>query len=343
MVLAMIVLGGVTRLTESGLSIVKWEPVLGVLPPLNDAQWQERFDQYRQATGQAAAMFPNLTVGEFKRLFFWEYLHRLAGRFTGVVVAVPFVVFLVRRRLDRALAIKIALAFVFGGLQGGVGWLMVATGLQKDATHVSHYALAAHLTLALALMSFIVWLILDLLPAGGGERRPRWLKPATVVFLTVLVLQIVYGAFTAGIRAGYFYNTFPAMNGMWIPPETFLPRAMEALHANPVAIQWVHRLLGWLLAAGALAIGIPVWKYGAGLRVRGVVTAVAALTALQFGLGVATLLLSVPVWLGAWHQFNAALLLTAAVALLHACRRTPERADGRGRAGAPGSAAAAVF
>jgi len=266
-------------------------------------------------------MFPNLTMEQFKTLFFWEYFHRLAGRLVGVVVAVPFVVFLAKRRLDRKLAIKVVLAFIFGGLQGFVGWVMVATGLQKDMTHVSHYALAAHLTLALALMCFVAWMVLDLLPPPRDGRIPRWLKPAAVAFLIVLVLQIIYGAFTAGIRAGYFYNTFPTMNGMWLPPETFLPGVMRAIHGNPVAIQWIHRMLAWLLGVGAIAIGIAAWKSLTGPRVRGAVGTIVVLTALQFGLGVAVLLLSVPVWLGALHQLNAAFLLTSVVALLHACKR----------------------
>lgn len=322
MILAMIVLGGITRLTESGLSIVKWEPVMGVLPPVGDAQWRERFEEYRASTGQAAAMFPDLTIGQFKTLFYWEYAHRLVGRLTGIVVAVPFAVFLARRRMTRSLAVKVALAFVFGGLQGGVGWVMVRTGLQQDMTHVSHYALAAHLSLALVLMGYIVWLILDLLPPDPAPRAPRLLGPASGAFLIVLALQIVYGAFTAGIRAGYFYNTFPSMNGTWLPPEAFGASPWRDLHSNPVAIQWTHRMLGWLLAVQAAALCVPLAGPGLAPRPRGAIAAVAGLTALQFGLGVATLLLSVPVWLGALHQFNAALLLTASVALLHACGRT---------------------
>ncbi len=315
-ILAMIVLGGVTRLTESGLSIVKWEPVLGVLPPMNDAQWHERFQAYKSATGQAAVLFSNLTVEQFKPLFLWEFVHRLVGRLTGFVVAIPFVILLLKRRIGKSLAIKIASAFVFGGLQGGVGWLMVATGLQQDMTHVSHYALAAHLVLALTLMSFIVWLILDLLPAARSRAAPRWSRAAAFVFIAVLVLQIIYGAFTAGLRAGHFFNTFPTMNGMWIPPGTFGASPMRDLLANPMTVQWTHRLLAWLLAGFAAVIWIGGLKSKSPGRSRATLHLVLLFTLLQSGLGIATLLLNVPVWLGALHQFNAALLLTAAVALL---------------------------
>ena len=320
-ILAMIVLGGVTRLTESGLSIVKWEPILGVLPPMNAAQWAERFDAFKSATGQAAAMFPNLTVEQFKPLFLWEYAHRLVGRMTGFVVGIPFVFFLVKRRLSKSLAIKVVAAFVFGGLQGGVGWLMVATGLQKDMTHVSHYALAAHLSLALALMSFVAWIIFD--ETRGQDARttfPRWLRIAVRIFLTVLALQIVYGAFTAGLRAGHFYNTFPTMNGFWLPSEAFGASPFSDLASNPVTIQWTHRLLAWLLGIGSIAMWITGLKSDLNRAARFAMNMVFALTLLQFALGIATLLLNVPVWLGAWHQLNAALLLTASLRLIHASR-----------------------
>ena len=321
-ILAMIVLGGVTRLTESGLSIVKWEPMVGALPPMNEAQWNERFEAYKSATGQAVALFPNLTVEQFKPLFLWEFAHRLVGRLTGFVVAIPFVFFLLKRRLEKSLAIKIFCAFVFGGLQGGVGWLMVATGLQKDMTHVSHYALAAHLALALALMSFIAWLIFDLLPRDESRGAPRWLQISSRAFVALLALQIVFGAFTAGLRAGHFYNTFPTMNGMWLPPGTFSNSPIRDLVSNPVAIQWTHRMLAWLLGTSAVAMWIFGLKSNAPPRAKISLNFVASLTLIQFGLGVATLLLNVPVWLGALHQLNAALLLTASVALIRFTQRT---------------------
>lgn len=317
-ILSMVVLGGVTRLTQSGLSIVQWKPIVGVIPPHTDAQWAAEFEAYRRATGQAAMLFPGLTVEQFKTLFFWEFTHRLVGRLTGVVFFVPFVVFAARRLVDRRLAMKLAAAFTFGGLQGLVGWVMVASGLRPDAAHVNHIKLAMHLTLAFALMSGLVWILCDLKAPRNLTAPPRWLRVGARAFLAVLALQIVYGAFTAGLRAGVFHNTFPTMSGHWISPDTFASPLLADITNNPATVQFIHRTLGWLLGLGAAWL----WGTGQALRLRGrarmALDAVGALTLLQFALGVATLLLVVPVWLGAWHQLNAALLLSATVVLLHA-------------------------
>lgn len=323
LVLGMILLGGVTRLTQSGLSIVEWKLIRGIVPPLNAAQWQDEFEAYKRATGQAAILFPNLTVEQFKPLYFWEWSHRLVGRLMGAVFLFPFLWFLVKRRLDRRLTFHLAAAFIFGGLQGTVGWIMVMSGLKPDAAHVNHIKLALHLSLALTLLSWLVGLICSLRPATS-DRVPRGLKTGSIAFLILLALQIVWGAFTAGIRAGYFYNTFPTMNGMWIPPETFAGSLLHDAFQNPTTIQWIHRLLGWLVGFAAIALWWSGSQPGAGGRLRQALRAVLALTLLQFGLGVATLLLAVPVWLGAWHQLNAALLLSAAVVVLYdACLGRP--------------------
>ena len=322
LILGMIVLGGVTRLTQSGLSIVEWKLIRGVVPPLNDVQWQAEFDAYKRATGQAALMFPNLTVAQFKPLYYWEWSHRLTGRLMGVVFLLPFLWFLWKRRLDPRLATHLAAAFVFGGLQGTVGWIMVMSGLKPDAAHVDHIKLTLHLSLALTLLSWLVGLICSLLPPQTGQ-PPRWLKTATIGFLVLLAVQIVYGALTAGIRAGYFYNSFPKMMGMWIPPETFAGPLGHNLLNNPTTIQWMHRTLGWLVGFAAIALWWTGSRPEAGPRARQALRAMLLLTLLQFGLGVATLLLAVPVWLGAWHQLNAALLLSAVIVLLQACRTSP--------------------
>lgn len=318
-VLAMIALGGITRMTESGLSITQWQPILGVIPPLTEADWQERFDLYRKATGQAAALFPNLTLEQFKPLFFWEYAHRLVGRLLGVVFFVPGAIFCMRRMIDRKLAVKLIVVFAAGGLQGAIGWIMVRTGLQQDMTHVSHYSLAAHLCAALAILAALTWLTLNLKPRPA-DQPARWVATSTVILLALLTLQITYGAFTAGLRAGHFYNTFPTMNGMWTPPGTFGANPLHDLVANPLTIQWTHRWLAWLLAAYVSALWIKGLRGPISCRQRALLTTVFCLTALQFGLGVATLLLHVPVWLGSLHQVNAAVLLMAAVALLQASR-----------------------
>lgn len=319
-ILAMILLGGLTRLTESGLSIVKWQPVTGIIPPLTEADWQARFADYKALTGQSQILFPDLTLDQFKPLFLWEYSHRLTGRLTGFIVAIPFIIFLIRRQLRPRLALKIIAAFIFGGLQGGVGWAMVATGLQPDAAHVSPYALAAHLGLALALMSFLVWIILDELPPRHRATAPRWLRRATLLFLLLLALQIFYGALTAGFRAGHIYTTFPLMNGYVLPPGIAAPALPDALLTNPIAIQWTHRALAWALGLHALVIWLRARNHGLVNQTRHRVNLIVMLTLLQFALGILTLLLHVPIALAAAHQLNAALLLTATLALHHSLR-----------------------
>ena len=320
-ILAMIVLGGATRLTQSGLSIVKWEPLLGVWPPRTEAQWQERFEAYKSATGQASILFPDLTLEKFKPLFLWEYTHRLAGRMTGVVFLVPYLYFLIRRRLSRSLAAKLAAAFLFGGLQGAVGWIMVLSGLNPDSAHVSHIKLAMHLALALALLMYVLWLRMDVDPEAKRWPGPRVVRNAAWAFMAVLWLQIIYGAFTAGLRAGYFYNTFPLMNGMWIPPDAFhVETSWHDLVSNPVTVQLIHRVLGWTIAIGAFTLWIHGRGYGLTGRQQQALRWVMLVSLAQFGLGIATLLLHVPVLLGVAHQLNAALLLCATTMLLHALR-----------------------
>ncbi len=326
--LGMIVLGGVTRLTQSGLTIVKWEPILGVRPPMSEADWVERFEAYKAATGQAAIMFPNMTVAQFKPLFYWEYAHRLVGRLAGLVFLLPYLYFLIRRKLSRGLAVRLAFAFVFGGLQGGVGWIMVASGLNPDSTHVSHIKLALHFGLALTLVSYVFWLWLKLIPTRQAWRGPKGLRHAAHALALLLAIQLIYGAFTAGLRAGYFYNTFPTMNGMWVPPDALrLEHGIGDLVNNPVTVQWIHRVLGWALAVVALGL----WLYGRGFsltrRQRGALRAVVVLVLLQFVLGVVTLLKVVPVAWGAAHQLNGALLLLSSIALMQALNARDQKND----------------
>jgi cytochrome c oxidase assembly protein subunit 15 len=324
-VLAMIVLGGVTRLTQSGLSMVTWEPLLGAIPPRTEAQWQARFDQYRQFP-EYQKLNRDMTLPEFKRIFFWEYLHRLVGRLIGVIFGLPLLWFAVRGQVRGALAWKLAVAFVAGGLQGVLGWYMVKSGLVDDP-RVSHFRLAAHLSLALLLLSWLYWIYLDLAPAAHTFPGPRRLRKLAIGFLALLLVQIVYGAFVAGLDAGLIFNTFPKMLGFWIAPQAFdfARSGLADLVHNPVTIQFIHRLLGALL--GLAAWGLWWWgrNYGLSPAQRGLLRLVLALTALQFAIGVVTLLMYVPVALGAWHQLNAALLLLATVGLLHALRGKPAR------------------
>ena len=323
MIFLMVVIGGVTRLTESGLSITEWRPVAGVLPPLDQAQWQAEFEKYR-AIPQYRALHAGMTLAEFKRIFFWEYLHRLWGRLIAVVFAVPFAYFLLRGRIPRQLAPRLAGLLILGGLQGALGWYMVASGL-SERIEVSQYRLAAHLLLAVIIYIAALWVALDLLAMRAEpmrDRRAGRLRRGLDLVLGLVLLTIAAGAFVAGLRAGYIYNTFPLMAGGIVPAEYghLAPWWLNAFE-NPAAAQFDHRLLAeltWLAAA-------LLWLYGFRLdlapRRRTALHVLFAVATLQAALGIATLVLVVPLPLAVAHQAGAMLLVTAAVAARHALRR----------------------
>lgn len=322
MIFAMVVIGGITRLTESGLSITEWQPVTGVVPPLSHAQWVVEFDRYK-AIPQYQAIHPEMTLAQFKGIFFWEYLHRLWGRLIGVVFAVPFLYFLLRGRISRGLAPKLAGLFVLGGLQGALGWYMVESGL-VHRIEVSQYRLAAHLALAVAIYAAMLWVALDLLvprPAAGGRGALRLRQGASLVFGLVF-LTMIAGAFVAGLRAGYIYNTFPLMGGRFAPGEyAHLTPFVRNWFENPAAAQFDHRLLAettWLIIAALWAVSLRV---ALAPRARWALHALFAMATVQASLGIATLLLVVPLPLAVTHQAGAVLLLTAALVARHTLRR----------------------
>jgi cytochrome c oxidase assembly protein subunit 15 len=306
LVFAIVLVGGITRLTRSGLSIVEWQPLIGVLPPLSDAAWQELFAKYRE-TPEFRLVNHAMTLEGFKGIFWWEYLHRLLARGIGLVFLLPYLYFLLRKRLDRALAWKLGGIFVLGALQGAMGWYMVESGLIDDPK-VNPVRLSAHLGIALAVFAAELWVALDLLyPRQGPLRR---LEGALVA---VVFLMALSGGMVAGLRAGYAYNTFPLMNGHVVPPEVLLlePWWQNFLY-NMATVQLVHRAFFWLLL---LLIPLVWWR----TRDRAG-NALLAVFVLQAALGISTLLLRVPVGLGAAHQGGAVLLLAAALWMAHSAR-----------------------
>ena len=323
LVFAMIVIGGVTRLTHSGLSITEWQPIVGTLPPLSEADWQVAFDKYRQ-TPEYREVNRGMTLDAFKGIFWWEYVHRLLGRLIGVVFLVPFLWFALRRRIPRGFGWKLAGLFVLGGLQGAMGWYMVKSGLVDDP-RVSQFRLTAHLGLAFVILGALLWVALSLLhpkratlTVAAARSARRW---AFGVLLLVF-LMVLTGGFVAGIRAGFAYNTFPLMNGHWIPPEILmLEPAWRNFFWNMATVQFDHRVGAWLLA---FLVPVLWWK----LRRAPQVPARAenggnllfAMLVLQIGLGIATLLLVVPLPLAALHQAGAALVFMLAVNVAHALR-----------------------
>ncbi len=320
MVFAMVVVGGMTRLTHSGLSIVEWQPLVGAIPPLGDGEWEVAFAKYR-ATPEFRLRNHDMTLEGFKGIFWWEYFHRLLGRVIGVVFLVPFLYFLALRRIGRRLAWPLAGIFALGALQGALGWYMVKSGLVDDP-RVSSVRLAAHLGLAFLIYASMLWVALGLLHPHDPTPDPGARRGARVVVVLVFAM-VLSGAFVAAIRAGYAYNTFPLMNGHWIPPEVFMidPWWMNFVH-NMATVQLVHRALAMVIA---IAVALVWWRVHsrvpAGARARRWSNLLAAFAVLQIAVGIATLLLRVPLPLAAIHQAGAAIVFTCALGLAHALRR----------------------
>lgn len=321
LVFAMVVVGGVTRLTHSGLSIVEWEPLVGTIPPLSQSDWEEVFEEYK-ATPQYQKVNKGMSLDEFKGIFWWEYIHRLLGRAIGVVFFVPFLWFLARGKIDRPLAWKLGGIFVLGALQGAMGWYMVMSGL-VDNPRVSHYRLVAHLGLAFLIFAAMLWTALDLLnPVRGDLPPPRRTLARYALALTALIfLMVLSGGFVAGIRAGFAYNTFPLMDGHFLPPEILMLEPWWTnLFNNMATVQFNHRMIAWLLIFLVSALWFAVRRTPAAARMRRAADALLAMLAIQVALGITTLLLAVPVPLAAAHQGGAVLLFAAGLWLAHSLR-----------------------
>lgn len=327
LVAAIVVVGGATRLTGSGLSIVVWEPIIGIIPPLSERAWQHAFDLYRQFPEYQQRNL-GMSLEEFRFIFWWEYWHRVLGRFIGLVYFAGFAWFLFTRRLDRALAIRLGAIFVLGAMQGVLGWYMVASGL-VDEPNVSQYRLTAHLGLAFLIYALMFWQALNLLrpPAASPDPDPAPALRRGLWLLTGLVaLTILSGGFVAGTRAGFMFNTFPLMGGQWVPHGllAFQP-ALLNLFENPIAIQFTHRVLALAVTASILA-----WWWTAMRRPLPGATRLAAhlllgAAVLQAALGISTLVLQVPIGLAVAHQAGALVLLTAALHAGHTVRQAPGR------------------
>lgn len=321
MVFAMIVIGGITRLTESGLSIVVWKPITGFIPPLSEAEWQAAFDQYRLSP-EYLKVNAGMSLADFKTIFFWEYLHRLWGRLIGVAFLLPFLWFLVRGRIAPRLAPRLALLFVLGGLQGALGWYMVQSGL-VDIPAVSQYRLAAHLSLAFVIYGALLWVGLGLIwPESDPvpDRRHRALRGHVTGVLAMVSLTIVSGAFVAGLDAGLIYNTFPLMEGQIVPPSYWQGDGISPAFEEHATVQFHHRVLAILTFLAAI---VAWWRsrwLALGRRARSAANALAAAACLQVALGITTLLMAVPVALGAAHQAGAVLVFSATLWLLFEMR-----------------------
>lgn len=321
LIFAMVVLGGVTRLTQSGLSMVDWDPIMGVAPPMNQLQWQQAFNKY-QRFPEYQQSNRDMTLDEFKSIFWIEYAHRLLGRTIALVFLVPLLYFLIRRRIERPLIPRLIGVFVLGGLQGLLGWFMVESGL-ADQPHVSPYRLTAHLAMAAIIYGYILWVALDLLlpKTENVVVVITSLRRFGLVVTGFICVMIISGGFVAGTKAGFAFNSFPLMNGRFIPEGTFaLTPLWRNFFENIATVQLDHRVIAYLLC-----IIIPVFWYKAGkaslsARAQLASHALLAMLVIQVGLGIATLLLLVPIPLAAAHQAGALLLLTVALFINHELR-----------------------
>lgn len=308
LVFVMVVVGGITRLTESGLSIVHWNPIGGMIPPLNETQWHAMFAAYR-ASPQGRLVNAGMDLAAFKGIFFWEWLHRLIGMSFSIVFVAPLVTFMLLRWVPAGYKPRLIALLALGGFQGVLGWWMVASGL-VNLPAVAHERLAAHLVNALVLMSGCIWTALDLLTLSTSDERAAARPNAWIIpFTLLLAIQIVWGAFTAGLRAGHASDTWPLMFGQLVPP------GLASLVNDPVSVQFVHRSLAYLVAASALWVAVRLFRAGAGPRAL----AIGGLVTMQFVLGVSTIVYGVPVAVAAAHQAGAALLLAATVVAAHWC------------------------
>ncbi|MBT8108951.1 MAG: COX15/CtaA family protein [Gammaproteobacteria bacterium] len=320
LVFAMVVLGGFTRLTGSGLSMVDWRPLMGILPPLSDAGWQRVFEMYQQSP-EFQKVNSEFGIAEFKGIFWLEYLHRLLGRTIGLVFFVPFVYFFIKGYVVRREWPKYLLMFVLGGMQGLLGWYMVKSGL-VDVPQVSQYRLTAHLVAAFAIYAYMFWVAMSLLfPAPADAPRHPWYGRTLALFI-LLSVTIVSGGFVAGLKAGKIYNTFPMMGESWIPPGLMaLDPLWRNFFDNMTTVQFDHRLLTLTTFVLIVVYWFKARRAALPARAQPAASALLHTAVLQVVLGIAALLLAVPVILGAAHQGVAMLLFTVALYLVHALRR----------------------
>tara|TARA_B110000196_G_scaffold109850_1_gene95216 strand:+ start:1292 stop:2308 length:1017 start_codon:yes stop_codon:yes gene_type:complete len=317
LIFIMVVVGGITRLTHSGLSIPDYKLISGTIPPINDQQWQEAFELYKQYP-EYQKLNININLIEFKGIFFWEWLHRVIGRAIGLVFIIPFLYFLITRQLNKSTIKKTIILLILGGFQGFLGWYMVKSGL-VDRPDVSHYRLAAHLTTAFATFSFTLWVALDLIFPIKQTINKAY-RNLIRISLIILFIQIIYGAFVAGLDAGFIHNHWPMMSEGKFMHETVLIEKTP-VYKNFIegrsGVQFVHRILAFIVVISVVIIYLKGKKITVSNHQLNGLNSLIVLVGLQSLLGVLTILLQVPLWLGIAHQIGAFLLLSSMTFTLH--------------------------
>ena len=312
-VFIMIVIGGITRLTESGLSITEWNLFAGALPPLNEAKWLSEFEKYKLIPEYIEINGPaGMTLADFKSIYFWEWIHRFWGRLIGLVFAVPFAWFAIKRAIPKGYGFRLTVLLVLGGMQGVIGWWMVTSGL-SERTDVSHYRLAVHLLMALFIIGALVWTALDLRQHANGETKKSKLTLFGIVVIFVLFLQLLFGAYTAGLNAGYVSKTWPLMNGSVIPYGIdWTTNLWKTLNNDPVVIHFIHRTWAWITVIFLIILARRIRKQS-----RKASIAIHSAFGLQILLGIATIMTSVNIVFAVSHQAVGALVVVTTAWGLH--------------------------
>ncbi|WP_412561344.1 COX15/CtaA family protein [Winogradskyella sp. MIT101101] len=317
LIFVMVIVGGITRLTHSGLSISNYKLISGTIPPMNEVEWNEAFDLYKQYPEYQKLNY-GMSLEEFKDIYFWEWIHRVIGRFIGLVFIIPFVYFLIKKRLSKSTIKKSIILLIMGGFQGFLGWYMVKSGL-VDRPDVSHYRLAAHLTTAFLTFAYTFWVALDLM-FPNKKQIDKKLRNLIRIGLIVLIIQIIYGAFVAGLDAGWIHNHWPFMSeGKFIHETVYIEQNPTYLNfiEGKSGVQFVHRTLAYIVVIFILAIWYKATRNEITHWQTKGVNSLLIMVGVQFLLGVLTLIYAVPVWLGVLHQVGAFILLSCMVFTLH--------------------------
>lgn len=316
LIFVMVIVGGITRLTDSGLSISNYKLITGTIPPLNETEWQDAFELYQQYP-EYQKLHSHFTISDFKSIYFWEWLHRLIGRVIGLVFIIPFLYFLVTKQLSKKTIKKCLVLLILGGFQGFLGWYMVKSGL-VDMPDVSHYRLAAHLTTAFLTFAATLWVALDLFYPNKKPINIKFRNLITISYI-ILIIQIIYGAFVAGLKAGLLHNHWPLMNENKFMHHTvyILEPFYKNLIENPSGIQFIHRILAYFVVISILILWYKTRKMVITKLQKKGINALLILVVFQFLLGIFTILFAVPLWLGVAHQIGAFFLLSAMTFTLH--------------------------
>jgi cytochrome c oxidase assembly protein subunit 15 len=334
MIIIQVLLGGITRLTGSGLSITEWKPIMGALPPMNEQDWQIAFEKYKQIA-QYKYLNAYFTLEDFKFIYFWEWFHRLWARLIGVVFIIPFVIFIIQKRFKKEMIRPLVILFLLGALQGLVGWIMVQSGLEEsELLYVSHYRLAIHFIFALVLLCYTLWFALDLLIPKGQITFNTSLRNFMSWMIALLTLQLIYGAFMAGLKLAAAAPTWPDMNGRWLPGNVYSFgnrqfTGLSYLFDHPLVIHFIHRNLAYIITAFLLVWTWRAFKTGGSKLFKQTRVLPFFIVLLQVVLGVLTVLFSIEknafLWLAVAHQFVAMLLLLSFVWMVYIIRPATQR------------------